>query len=482
MKEQKIKTDWASAKLTQNNGAVICARAKSGKNCIRFDKLTDLKQAIKSKKISVKKWIIAVPFQRCIFKPLQLPAKELTEATQMLHFEVPSLIPLPTEELIYGCTLLNKAQGFLNVLVCIIRKSTLSHLLEPYTAVAIHPNKVIFDSLAIQNFFNAVNNPPKVGHKPRIDIFAGNKSCYIISSRGASYQKVDEIAYANTNFRNEFLNSNLFANEVSNQKTAANSVNNNINISLAGLKEHTSKIKDILQENLQLLPVNKLSFFHPPVPHLFLAKNRCGGAGVAESPDSPADSLIAAGLLESIDNANLQYINLLPRDDLQKAQRKSLVLNYLATGILSAVLILLIWLTLAAMNWRLEEKAKKIMSKIAPIENVAGSVESKRELLKAVQLQLANRGYITKIFQELYKFSPKTVSISNLKLFSESEKTRIEINGQADTLSDAFEYSNAMKKAQILNAVQITNAQQIPRPGGSVVEFQAECVIKEIKK
>jgi len=479
MKEQKIKTDWASAKLTQNNGVVICAKGKNGKNCIRFDKLTDLKQAIKSKKISVKKWIISVPFKRCIFKSLQLPAKELTEAAQMLDFEIPSLIPLPPEDLIYGCTLLNKTQGMLNVLVCIIRKSILSRLLEPYNAAAIYPNKVIFDSLAIQNFFNTVN---KNSQKARLDIFAAHKSCYIISSRGASYQKADEIAYSNTNFRDEFLNSNIFANEISNQKTAAKSENNNIDISLAGLKQPTSKIKDILQENWQLLPVNKLSFFRPPAPHLFLAKNRCGGAGVAESPGSPADSLIAAGLLESIDNANLQYINLLPRDDLKKAQRKSLLLNYLATGILSAVLILLIWLTLAAMNWRIEEKAEKIMSKIAPIENVAGSVESKRELLKAVQLQLANRGYITKIFQELYKFSPKAISISNLKLFSESEKTRIEINGQADTLSNAFEYSNAMKKAQILNAVQITNAQQIPRPGGSVVEFQAECVIKEIKK
>jgi hypothetical protein len=35
-----------------------------------------------------------------------------------------------------------------------------------------------------------------------------------------------------------------------------------------------------------------------------------------------------------------------------------------------------------------------------------------------------------------------------------------------------------MKDSGLLNNIQIINAQQIPRLGGSVVEFKAECAVR----
>jgi hypothetical protein len=54
----------------------------------------------------------------------------------------------------------------------------------------------------------------------------------------------------------------------------------------------------------------------------------------------------------------------------------------------------------------------------------------------------------------------------------------LEIKAQADTLSNAFDYAEAMQEATLLQEMQIENAQQVPRPGGSVVEFKALCFIR----
>jgi hypothetical protein len=91
---------------------------------------------------------------------------------------------------------------------------------------------------------------------------------------------------------------------------------------------------------------------------------------------------------------------------------------------------------------------------------------------------LADRGQITRIVDELYKYTPRAISINQLKFSSKQSGALVEIKGQADLLSDAFEYTDAMSKAGLLNKIQIIDAQQIPRPGGSIVEFKANCVIQ----
>jgi hypothetical protein len=39
-----------------------------------------------------------------------------------------------------------------------------------------------------------------------------------------------------------------------------------------------------------------------------------------------------------------------------------------------------------------------------------------------------------------------------------------------------------MKDSELLSDIQIINAQQIPKLGGSIVEFKAECTIKRNTK
>ena len=123
--------------------------------------------------------------------------------------------------------------------------------------------------------------------------------------------------------------------------------------------------------------------------------------------------------------------------------------------------------------------SRMIESQITPIEHTASTVDSKRQRVSAIQKQLSNRGQITAVIDELYRYTPRAISLSELRFVSGHSRASIEIKGQADALSTAFDYTEAMSKAELLSSIQILNAQQIPRPGGSVVVFKAHCGIQD---
>jgi Tfp pilus assembly protein PilN len=181
--------------------------------------------------------------------------------------------------------------------------------------------------------------------------------------------------------------------------------------------------------------------------------------------------------VKAAEDSDFVFLNLLPGKALKRAEQKQLITNAAVTVVLVIFLIFCLWLNFAVMNWRIQCACQKISQEIAPIKHIAADVESKRQKVKAIQAQLSNRWQISEIFSQLYKYSPKEISISQMSYSSKADAASVNIKGQADTLSSAFEYSDVMKDSELLNNIQIINAQQIPRPGGSVVEFKAECTM-----
>lgn len=468
MKEARIKTDWASLTMTHEGKAVICVRCNGTPHCLQFHSLEELKQALDSKKISVKKWAVAVPRSMCILKSLILPASDMAEVAKMLEFELPSLVPLPPSEVVYGCTLLNRQDNMLKVLVCILKLNTLNEYLGPYKAIGITPRRINMDSLAVQNWFNTAGD---MTSDPKISAFVERCGCIVLTCINGDFHKIDErhlpAADATISLR-EVVQEILCQ-----QDQLPPSLSKRTVILLAGAKEYTSEIENMLRVVLGKAASGKVSVVESPQ----IACCQDGNDG--PSSDSLGyESAVTTGLFDLAANSKLPFSNLLPREHLKRTQQKALLRNYLLTGVLSLVLILLLWLSLITMNWRIEKASRMIELQIAPIEHIASSVDSKRQRVKAVQNQMSNRGQITQIYDELYRYTPKTVSISELRLVLRRNGANIEIKGQADVLSNAFEYVSAMSEADLLGEIQIINAQQIPRLGGSVVEFKADCVIR----
>jgi hypothetical protein len=196
--------------------------------------------------------------------------------------------------------------------------------------------------------------------------------------------------------------------------------------------------------------------------------------------DQTAECVIAAGLLELAVGSKQPYTNLIPCRYLAKERRKILLARCLRIGIMAVLLVSLAWACLGATDRRLGRASRMIEAQIAPIAKVAGGVDRKRQRLKAIQRQLSNRGRIAETIAELYECTPGEISISELDVAWKQGAMTIDIKGQADLLPAAFEYTDAVRNSRLLRAMQIINAQQIPRAqGGSTVEFKASCLVPE---
>ena len=468
MKPTIIKTEWASLSLAEDGNAIVCAKCNGTPRCVRFDSLEQLKQAIDKKKISVKKWAVAVPRSSCILKPLTLPASDLAEAGKMIEFELSSLVPLPVDEIVYGSTLLNEQDNMLNVLVCILKLSTLNEHLKPYKAIGIEPHRITLNSLAIQSWFNTTST---VASEPAIIALVSEHSCTVQTCINGNFHKANELTLAG---RDITASSHEIVQEILHQREELPTLLKKTTVFLlAGAEQCVSEVKNLFCLHDRTV-ANRVS----TVPNPRILYHTVDGKSENDGDKFGCEAIEAAGLLELAANSRLPYSNLLPQQYAKRHKQKALLFRYLLTGSLSFVLVLLAWSCLAAMNWRTERISRTIESQIAPIEQTASAVDSKRQRVKAIQRQLSNRGQITAVIDELYRYTPKAISISELKFVSKPSGASIEIKGQADLLSTAFDYTDAVSKAELLSGIQIVNAQQIPRPGGSVVVFKAYCDIQ----
>ncbi|MCK4887463.1 MAG: PilN domain-containing protein [Planctomycetes bacterium] len=465
MGHKKIKTDVAAIGKNSRGEFVVCLKTKAAVKCFYFDRAEQLREALESKQISAGKWIIAAPVENCICKELSLPAENFEQAVRMVEFELESLLPLPANQLVYGCSAIKTNSDIITLMVYILKLSVLESICSPYKELGVVPGKISVDNAAISCWFNGRRAVSAVN----IDILIDQDICLILFSvEGNLYDR------QRINLKNE--NDSCWIGKVEKAIDSLNkrlSENRTSSVTIAGGSENVDKLKDVLKHKQDSFAIEKITVIKTPIPN-----SLAGSKNKIIPPKCCLPAVLTTGLIESIEDDRLKYLDLVPRYQREKARRKKLIINSFAITMLSATLLVSLWLCLQAMNWRIDKHCRELQAQILPIEHIAEKVESKRQKLKAIQKQFAGRGIISQIFHELYKFSPSNISISQLNFKSKTDSAIIDIKGQSDSLSDAFEYADSMEQAPLLKKINITNVQQSPVAGGSIVEFKANCIIR----
>jgi len=464
----RIKTTWASLSVAENGQAVVCVKGNDSLRCLRFESLEQLRRALSQRAIVVRKWAVAAPRDLCIVKPLSLPAADLDEAARMIEFEVPSLVPLPAEEVIYGCTVAGRQGNLLDVLVYIVKADVLERYLGGYKAIGIEPQRIIPDIVATHAWFKKVRRGPQ---ERSVFVLAGRQQCHILTSEESNFQSGQRM-HLNGDPAASALE---VAREILHQgRQIAACPEDRIMVVLAGRQDLISPVEAHLRS--QMGDAGALDVRITAGPEV--RRHRWGGGTLDGGGNESYEDVVAAGLLELSVAGKQPHTNLVPRGYLARERQRALLVNGLRVGIMSLLLVFLAWACLAAANRRLEKTCAILHEQIAPIQKVAGGVDRKRQHLRAIQRQLSNRGRIAETLAELYETTPRAISISGLDVTWKQGAMSIDIQGQADLLPTAFEYTEAVQDANLLQTMQIINAQQIPRAGGtSVVEFKAQCSV-----
>ena len=314
MKSARIKTEWASVVITQDDNAIVCLQPNGAPECLWFSSADELGQAISDKKLCVKKWSVAVPRNDCIVKSVALPASDLAEAAKMMAFELASLVPLPIDELVYGCTLVKKHENTLTVLVYILRLSTLDKVLEPYRSRGIEPSNIVPDSLAIQTWFE---NELPVAAGTSLSAFVDSDRCTLLSSINGCLQSIDDLSWSSDN---EDLRYGNLVREVRQHSAELSGRNGHpVTLALGGLGHYTGKLKDELQTTYDAPQAVRSQVHVAPNPtsicHPFNGQ-----------PDRSANFLYECATTSGLHclASQMQHplANLMPADYLRKQQKK----------------------------------------------------------------------------------------------------------------------------------------------------------------
>lgn len=465
--DKTIRTDWAALGRAADGRVVLSLRRNGTPICLGLESLEELGRLLRGKKLRVKRWAVAVPSRLCIVKRLTLPASDLAEAAQMVLFELPTLVPLSTEEVVYGCTACGTGAEMMNVLVYILRLSKLQEYLETYAAMGVEPQCVIPDTVAVHWWVDGAHTRSA---RRIISAIADTQFCLVVDSADGCLQGTSELTLSPAD---RMQSARRISEELARQRIRlAPESENDTALICAGDRELLRVVQDemgsgafVESEQAQLIRTPEVrSYSHN---------------GSAPLPDRYGfEAAVALGLLRAAAESRCPRLNLLPQQVLRRRARQDAWRRYAVSGLLAAVSVLGLWALLMATNWRTSQTARLLLSEIAPIKASAGAVEGKRQRVQVIQKQLAGRESILQLFEDLYTYTPKAISISDMSFVAQPEGISIDLRGHADQLATAFGYTTSLAGASLLANTQIVDAQQTPRPEGSVVEFKAHCAVR----
>ncbi|MBN1186540.1 MAG: hypothetical protein JXB49_29965, partial [Bacteroidales bacterium] len=288
MKVLKIKSEWASININQDGSVTVCTKKNGSTQCLWFDSLDELKQGIDKRKVIVKKWAIAIPRSLCFLKSLSFPASTFEEALSMIDFELPSVIPLSMDEIVYGTTFQNQHEHMIDILISIVKQNALIDYLNPLRASGIEPRKIILNSLAIHNWIN-LRTPSK--KEPVISIIVNDNNCVVQTSNEGNFQKEKELLFLK-HTQKELVNNIL--REILHQREDMDvSIRENITYILTGNEEYVSKIKEHLSSIEHDSRINERITIVPS-PGIIHFNNE----SEKNSVTSNSEAIISTGLLD----------------------------------------------------------------------------------------------------------------------------------------------------------------------------------------
>ncbi|MCK5604972.1 hypothetical protein KAR91_23990 [Candidatus Pacearchaeota archaeon] len=433
----RIKSEWGAVRFVDGGGVVLATKDKDLIMCFSFASSEEFRQAIDTKRISVKKWAVSLSNENCIFKTVEMPAENIAEAYRMAEFELSTLVPVPSEELVYGCTLLGSEESLCEVLVCVVKTESLNRALEPYHTMGIHPVKVVPEAIALSCWFDGAS---KQVNNDVINLYVDGVSLHVnitLGGRFVGFKKANKFTEGGG------LTLKTVVAEIIHAKSDLGTFLSErpaINVGVAG--KHKDAVQNIFddmvnQEDIRFLDLPQISSLNEE--------------GVSEVEEFAYDAVAVEGLMSCIADSEYEYLNLVPGRRIRAAFERTQMMNYAVSIGLVFFLVFSIWLNLMMFNWRTGRACRKLQAEIAPIAHIAEAVEAKRHRVRAIQTQLSNRRQISLLFYELYKYSPQLISVSELNYAVDSGGTRITMRGQADSIANAFAYSEAMKDGKLLN-------------------------------
>ncbi len=471
MKRRRIKTDWAAVQLTEDNNVIVCHQ-KEPPSCLWFNSVESFKEALHGKQLKVAKWAILIPRHLCIVKTLSLPASHMEEAAKMVEFELPTLVPLPIDELVYGCSSGTAKDGMHAVTVYILKRDLLNQCLEPYQDLGIAPDRIVVDTLALESHLVSQSQQSENA----VYSFLDARRSVVVSLINNRIQGLEDTERLSEDADAPALQ---VVGQIERYHAQIRHCSNGspISILLEGPEQYVQSIR----QNLISAAMDPHTHRVSSIRHSTLSNHEAELAS-DENNRFLYESSLVQGLFTLVTANRYTYANLLPADFLRKQhERRQFVNTGLLAGLI-AMIVLLIWTTLATVNWRFAKKARLIEAQIDPYAEIAQDVSTKRTLITAIRQLDARRGRVSEIIKELNKYTDRTtMSFNNLIYEVHPTECLLSIDGQTNNIDEVLNLPDWIKDSQLLAGLGWSHIGHKSNQGteNRGVEFKLKCRIKD---
>ena len=186
----------------------------------------------------------------------------------------------------------------------------------------------------------------------------------------------------------------------------------------------------------------------------------------------PLMLLLGISLLEPEKAPRLETGNLLPRSMVLRRRQHAMYRRTAAAAALVLLAIAFLYVALAARVSRNRSLSDDITARTAAIRKEGESVGNRLEQLRAISTARATRNDFRDVLQTLYDATPAGITYNTIGLTADG---RVQLRGQADSLSLPFLLPEQLEKHQAFQHVLLHDAGQVKRQGGTMTEFRIEC-------
>lgn len=460
-----IHTDIATVGVSPQGYALVGSLKGQMPSCIFFEDLDKLGQAISAGKIKVRRWAVCVPHQICICKKISLPTTNLAEAVKMVEFELPSRVPIPLEELTYGCTLATSVENSLTLWVYAIRLSVLERYLEDYRTIGLNVTMITVDALALHRWATSQAR----GQVDKALIFAefGDNGLFLATQKGHLQQMGSWNLQANGVMQSllPMLQETLQGHQQPDGDIGL--------IQTSGTDVSFPRL-DTIQEHINHLLPNGSDIKLTPVdlPDPLEWCSPWNGEHGTRQELLEACTVVLGTLLQT-QQPEFIHQNLAPRQWVAAQQQRVRQRRLLNIGSRVLLIMLLGWTLMWAINRRLLKQIERLDTMMEPFARIADHIDSKRAVVVAVERQRLGQAQLLQSLEDIYRFLPDSVYLNQIVYESRYGKTSVDLKGYATQAETTLDIPARLQAASLLNQVRLTHfgGEEIQEDGSLCAPF-----------
>jgi len=425
-------------------------------------------ESVRGGLVRARRWCAAIPRRNCLVKRISLPACGEDEARRMLEFEVPSLVPTQDDGLCYDVAELRRNEdGTTEYLVFLSPRDRVEQATALLREAGVTPDEVMPDSVALWRWLGRDMGRPG----PALLLCVEPRRCQVLAVGDGRLQGSRELVLADE----AAIDVAVLLAEA--QRVCPGEIGLEIGsarrVVLAGsgglASVLASQLRALREESRDPAPVETAK---PSV----IVLNPLGEA-VGDTLMSDLSLLSAVGCALETADGEFEAFNLAPTDWREGRLRRRQRIEWAKTIGLTAAVPVLLWLLLAVRTVRLDARCAELDREMAPIKDVAVTLELKKRQAKLIQSQLLDRSLPLEVMAELYSRVPEGLGLSYLMLDLDVADPQLGMKGPAKSLESAFAFPLVLEESPLFTDVRPEAAQQVSRGQGVLIEFGCRCRI-----